>query len=105
MRFVGAYELANELSEARSGAELARVYRELDVCDLLVVDGLGRESLVEDRARELAELLAQRHGRRSTIVTTRVAPDDWEQIFGSVALSESARQSVGNTLTFLNSPD
>ena len=95
VRFVGAAEFADELSAARSGSALARAYRDLDVCDLLVVDGLGRESLAEDRARELAELFAQRHGRRSTVVTTRVAPDDWEQIFGSVAATESARQSVG----------
>jgi hypothetical protein len=103
VRFVAATELAHELAAARSDSELDRVYRELDVFDLLLLDGLGREPLTPGYARELVELLAQREGRRSTVVTTRVVVREWERVFGDAASAQAARESLGERQVLLPS--
>ena len=94
VRFATPVEIADELIAARSESELARVYRELDICDLLVLYDLGREPLSAGGARELVELFAQRDGRRSTLVTTEIAVRDWERIFGDTASTQAVRRSL-----------
>jgi len=104
LRLATPRQITQELTAARHASELARAYRELDICDLLILHGLGREPLDSDQLRELVELLEQRRGRRSVLVTTQVAIDAWEQIFGDVATARSVRRNlVGNSIMLTSS--
>ncbi|RMH16765.1 MAG: hypothetical protein D6696_17385 [Acidobacteria bacterium] len=81
VRFAPARELAGELAAAAEGGGLARLRRQLDLADLLIVDRLETVSGGAEGER-LAELVAGRRGRRSTLV---VAPCErtWRAIAGA----------------------
>lgn len=68
--FTTPREIAGELLAARRESELARKYRELDVFDLLILDGVGKRNLEGDEAGEFERLIEQRCGRRSILFTT-----------------------------------
>ena len=78
--FTTPREIARELLASRRDSELARKYRELDVFDLLILDGIERDPLDGQEADEFARLLEQRDGRRSILITAGTAPVLGERI-------------------------
>jgi len=86
-RFVTGCGLANELIEARHERELNRVIQRYGRYSLLVLDELGYVPLSKEGADLLFQVLAERHERRSVIVTTNLGFADWTQIFGDANLT------------------
>lgn len=85
--FTRAAELVRGLVEARDGRELTRLHQRYQRVALLVVDELGFVPFDRAEAELLFNLLAERHERRSTILTTNLAFSEWVQVFGSEKLT------------------
>ncbi len=86
-RFVTGCGLANELIEAQTAKTLSRVIQRTARNDLLVLDELGYVPFSKEGAQLLFQVLAERHERRSVIVTTNLGFADWTQVFGDATLT------------------
>jgi DNA replication protein DnaC len=86
-RFVTGCGLANELIEAQTAKNLSRAIQRTARNDLLVVDELGYVPFSKKGAQLLFQVLAERHERRSVIITTNLGFADWTQVFGDATLT------------------
>jgi DNA replication protein DnaC len=86
-RFVTGCGLANELIEAQTAKNLSRAIQRTARNDLLVVDELGYVPFSKEGAQLLFQVLAERHERRSVIITTNLGFADWTQVFGDATLT------------------
>lgn len=86
-RFVTGCALANELIEARDEKLLSRVMKRYGSYGLLIVDELGYVPFSKEGAELLFQVLAERHEKRSVIITTNLGFGDWTQIFGDPTLT------------------
>lgn len=69
--FVRSADLERTLIEARDARELGRIQRRFASIELLVVDELGFVPFDRTGGELLFNLLSDRHGRRSVVITTR----------------------------------
>jgi DNA replication protein DnaC len=82
VRFHRADDLVRELVEATTGQMLGRIQKRIDRVEVLVVDELGFVPFDRVGAELLFNLLANRYGRRATVVTSNLAFSEWSQVFG-----------------------
>jgi DNA replication protein DnaC len=89
VRFTTLAGLANELQEADSRRELARVVARYARIELLVVDELGYLALPEGAAELVFQVLSERHERGSLIVTTNLPFGEWTRVFPDARLAKA----------------
>lgn len=58
--------------------------------DLLVIDDFGIRPLDRDEAKDLYELIIERHEKKSSIFTSARAPEEWQALFPDPILGNSA---------------
>lgn len=87
VRFVTGYALANELIEARGEKDVGRVIGRYSRLDLLILDELGYVPFSREGAELLFQILAERHERKSVIITTNLGFADWTQVFGDATMT------------------
>ena len=72
--------LFEALAIARGDGRYARLLKTLGRADLLILDDWGLSVLTAPERRDLLEILEDRHGRASTIVTSQVPVDTWHEV-------------------------
>lgn len=85
--FWRAADLVRELTEARDERVLGRLHARLARAQLLVLDELGFVPFDRAGGELLFNLLSDRHGSRSTAITTNLAFGEWVQVFGDEKLT------------------
>jgi DNA replication protein DnaC len=85
--FTRAATLVRALVEARDERTLGRVQQRLVKVDLLLVDELGFVPFERAGGELLFNILAERHGQRSTVITSNLAFGEWVQVFGDEKLT------------------
>jgi DNA replication protein DnaC len=93
-RFTTACALGNELVEARDEKILSRVLKRYAGYGLLVIDELGYVPFSKEAAELLFQVLAERHERKSVIITSNMGFGDWTQIFGEPTLTAALLDRV-----------
>ena len=89
MRFTTLAALANELQEAQSRKELARVVGRYARTELVVLDELGYLALPDGAAELVFQVLSERHERGSLIVTTNLPFGEWTKVFPDARLAKA----------------
>ena len=89
VRFTTLAGLANELQEAQSRRELARVVGRYARIELLVCDELGYLALPDGAAELVFQVLSERHERGSLIVTTNLPFGEWTKVFPDPRLAKA----------------
>lgn len=79
--FQRAADLVRDLTEAKDERTLGRLHKKYRRVRLLVLDELGFVPFDRIGGELLFNLLADRHGHGSTIVTTNLAFSEWVQVF------------------------
>jgi DNA replication protein DnaC len=57
--------------------------------DLIILDDWGLTKFTAEQRRDLLELLDDRHGNRSTLVTSQVPVDHWHEVIGDPTLGDA----------------
>ena len=73
-------KLFEDLALARGDGRHPRLLRALGRADLLILDDWGLEPLDAGARHDLLEILEERYGRRSTIVTSQLPVDRWHHV-------------------------
>jgi DNA replication protein DnaC len=77
-----ASRLTDELTLARADGTYARALARLARVDVLVIDDWGHAPMREQERRDLVEVLDDRHGLRSTIMTSQLPIAKWHDHIG-----------------------
>ena len=83
VRFHTAARLANLFQEAREERQVLRLERQIQGCDLIVIDELGYLPLDRHGAEHLFGFFSQCYETTSLIVTTNLPFADWPQVFAN----------------------
>ena len=78
----------NSRSPAGDG-RYARILRGLTGVQLLILDDWGLEPLDAGARRDLYEILEERYGRRSTILTSQIPVDKWHAFIGDPTYADA----------------
>jgi DNA replication protein DnaC len=89
VRFTTLAGLANELQEADSRRELARVVGRYSRTEVVVLDELGYLKLPDGAAELVFQVLSERHERGSLIVTTNLPFGEWTKVFPDPRLAKA----------------
>jgi DNA replication protein DnaC len=82
-------KLFEELALARGDGRHPRILRPLGRADLLILDDWGLEPLDAAARHDLLEILEERYGRRSTVITSQLPVDRWHEIIGEPTYADA----------------
>jgi len=71
--------MLDELRIARAGGTYGKRLVQLSKIDVVVLDDWGLATLTPESQRDLLEVLDDRHGKKSTIVTSQLPVDQWHE--------------------------
>jgi DNA replication protein DnaC len=82
-------KLFGELALARGDGRYARLLRALGSVQVLILDDWGLEPISPEARHDLLEILEERYGRRSTIVTSQLPIDKWHEVIGDPTYADA----------------
>ena len=82
-------KLFEDLTMARGDGRHPRILRSLGRADLLILDDWGLEPLDAAARHDILEILEERYGRRSTIVTSQLPVERWHEIIGDPTYADA----------------
>ena len=85
--FATVASLINELKESRSEKKLHTFEKRFEKYDLIIADELGYISFDKEGSELLFTFLSLRAERKSTIITTNLSFDRWNEIFNDAVLT------------------
>jgi DNA replication protein DnaC len=89
VRFTTLAALANELQEAESRKELARVVGRYARTEVVCLDELGYLTLPDGAAELVFQVLSELHERGSLIVTTNLPFGEWTKVFPDARMAKA----------------
>ena len=89
VRYLRLPRLFEELRLAHADGRFPKLMGTLAKTDLLLLDDWGLTHLDVEARRDLLELLDDRHGQRSTLVTSQLPVEHWHPIIGDPTLADA----------------
>jgi DNA replication protein DnaC len=84
-----ASRLFDDLKLARADGTYGRLLGKLARMDVLVLDDWGLAPLQDAERRDLLEILEDRYGVRSTVITSQLPPGQWHDYIGEPTLADA----------------
>jgi len=84
-----ASRLFHDLTLARADGTYIRLLARLARLDVLVLDDWGLAPVQDQERRDLLEILEDRYGSRSTIITSQLPPAQWHDYLGEATLADA----------------
>jgi len=81
--------LFDELALARADGSYAKLLARLAKTDVLILDDLGLGTLTEAQRHDLLEVMEDRYGSRSTVVTSQLPVAKWHDWLGDPTLADA----------------
>ena len=85
--FTSVPSLITQLKESRSSGSLRKMEQRFEKYDIVICDELGYISFDKEGSELLFTNLSLRAGRKSTVVTTNLSFDRWQEIFNDAVLT------------------
>src|ERR1700736_2945756 len=95
-------KLFGDLALARGDGRYARITRALGGVQLLILDDWGLEPLDAQARHDLLEILEERYGRRSTIITSQLPVDSWRQMIGDPTYADAILDRLVHNASRIN---
>lgn len=87
--YTRAPRLFEDLYRARAEGTYPRVLQRISKMQVLVIDDLGCAPLEASDRRDLREVLEDRYGTSSTVITSQIDPDDWHSFIGDETVADA----------------
>ncbi len=78
-----------DLELAHGDGRFPRLFRSLVKADLLILDDWGPERLTAGQRRDLMEIVEDRHGRGSILITSQLPVDAWHEVIGEPTFADA----------------
>src|ERR1700747_1810618 len=78
-----------DLDLAHGDGRFARLFRMLVKVDLLVLDDWGPDRLSPSQRRDLMEIVEDRHGRGSLLITSQLPVSSWHEVIAEPTLADA----------------
>ncbi len=95
-------KLFGELALARGDGRYARIVRALGGVQLPILDDWGLEPLDAQARHDLLEILEERYGRRSTIITSQLPVESWHAVIGDPTYADAILDRIVHNAQRLN---
>lgn len=89
VRYFRTSRLLEQLSIAHGDGRFTKLLNQLAKTDVLVLDDWGLESLTLGQRNDVLELMEDRHGNRSTLITSQVPIQKWHAAIGDPTLADA----------------
>lgn len=83
------FKLFDELKIAKADGSYIKEINKIEKHDLLILDDFGLKPLDSNQRLALLELLEDRHGKRSTIITSQLPVNKWYEIIGEPTIADA----------------
>lgn len=77
------------VEQARGEGRHLKILASFAKAELLILDDWGLAPLENNQRRDLLEILDDRHGMRSTLVTSQLPIDHWHEMIGDATLADA----------------
>jgi DNA replication protein DnaC len=81
--------LLMEIVIAKGDGSYHKIMEKLAKTDLLVIDDWGLAELTGEQKRDLLELIEDRHGLRSTLITSQLPLENWHEFIADGTLADA----------------
>jgi DNA replication protein DnaC len=81
--------LLQELALSRGDGRYTGLLKAIARADLLVLDDWGLKSFTVDQQHDLLEVLEDRHGLRSTLITSQLPTDHWHELISNPTVADA----------------
>src|SRR5262249_27716111 len=85
------------LALARGDGRYPRLLKSLARVELLILDDWGLSPLTSQQGRDLLDIVDDRHGRRSTIVTSQVPVEHWHELIADPTIADAVLDRLVHT--------
>jgi DNA replication protein DnaC len=85
-----AHVLLAALHAGRADGQYHKMLKRLIQIDLLVIDDFGLLPLSPQAIEDLYEIIRERYERRSIVLTSNRAPEEWSEVFSNPLLASAA---------------
>ncbi|WP_067728832.1 IS21-like element helper ATPase IstB [Oceanobacillus damuensis] len=89
VKFHTVASLVNKLIEANQQGSLAKLMKQIEKLDLLVLDELGYIPLHKEGAELLFQVISMCYENKSIVITTNLQFGQWNHVFGDPILTEA----------------
>lgn len=89
VRYFRTSRLLDNLAIAHGDGRFSRLINQIAKTDLLVLDDWGLETLTLGQRNDVLELMEDRHGSRSTLITSQVPVQKWHAAIGDETLADA----------------
>lgn len=89
VRYFRTSRLLETLSIAHHDGRFAKLIAQLAKIDILFLDDWGLEKLTLGQRNDLLELMEDRHGSKSTLITSQLPVKDWHAAIGDATLADA----------------
>ena len=87
--YVRLPRLLHELAIAKADGRYDKILKTLAKTHLLVIDDWGLQKFVKEQSHDLLEILEDRHGLKSTLITSQLPVDHWHDIIADPTLADA----------------
>jgi DNA replication protein DnaC len=87
--FVRASRLLEQLSIARASADYNATLARIAKIDVLVLDDFLLAPLTDTERRDLLEVLEDRYGKTSTVITSQLPTKSWHEALGDPTIADA----------------
>ena len=74
---------------AHGDGRFARLFRTLIKTDLLILDDWGPDRLTASQRRDLMEIIEDRYGRGSTLITSQLPVEAWHEVIAEPTFADA----------------
>lgn len=89
VRYVRLAKLFEQLRMAHGDGSYSRLMNQLLRVELLIIDDWGLQPITSSQRHDLMELIEDRHGRRSTVITSQLAIKHWHDYIGEPTVADA----------------
>jgi DNA replication protein DnaC len=89
--------LLDALALARGDGRHARLLKSLARVQLLILDDWGLATMTSQQGRDILEIVDDRHGRASTIVTSQLPVDNWHDVIPDPTVADAVLDRLVHT--------
>ena len=87
--YIRSPKFSYQMALAKGDGSYGKIINKLSKAQVLVIDDLGLAPMTDAERRDLLEVIEERHGHVSTVVTSQLPVENWHEQIGDPTIAEA----------------